>query len=347
MDARQQTFGLIVRSLLVAAGIAVLVLAALQLRELLVLVFGAVVIGVLIRALADVIERRTPLGGRGAFYAALLLIVLVIATFAWLFGAQVGAQVSQLSETIPEMWERIQDWLLTVPGGEALLTSVQNFSLDGGDSLASVPRVLGWLASAITDFLLVLFGAVFIASNPGLYRRGLATLFPRSRRALADEALGESAQAIKLWMVGQFISMAVVGTLTALGLWLAGVPAALALGLIMGFLEIIPFIGPFLGSVPILIMALSAGPDTALLALAVILVVQQAEGSLVTPLVQKKVISLPPAVTVFGVIAGGVLFGPPGLLFAAPLLVVVFVLVKRLYVEEALHTPTYVPGRDD
>jgi predicted PurR-regulated permease PerM len=63
--------------------------------------------------------------------------------------------------------------------------------------------------------------------------------------------------------------------------------------------------------------------------------------------VQKKVISLPPAVTVFGVIAGGVLFGPPGLLFAAPLLVVVFVLVKRLYVEEALHTPTYVPGRDD
>ena len=74
MDARQETFGLVVRSLLAAAGIAVLVLAAVRLRELLVLAFGAVVIGVLIRALADAIERRTPLGGKGAFYAALLLL---------------------------------------------------------------------------------------------------------------------------------------------------------------------------------------------------------------------------------------------------------------------------------
>jgi predicted PurR-regulated permease PerM len=345
MDARKETFGLIVRSLLAAAGIAVLVLAALRLRDLLVLVFGAVVIGVLIHALADAIERRTPLGGRGAFYAALLLIVLVVAAFAWLFGAQVGTQVSQLSETIPAMWERIQEWLRTVPGGEALLASVQSVTLDG--SLRSFPRLLGPLANGITGFLLVLFGAVFIAANPGLYRRGLAMLFPRNRRALADEALGESAEAIKLWMLGQFIAMVAVGTLTGVGLWLVGVPAALALGLLMGFLEVIPFIGPFMGSIPILIMALSAGPDTALLALGVILVVQQAEGSLITPLVQKKVVSLPPAVTVFGVIAGGILFGPAGLLFAAPLLVVAFVLVKRLYVEEALHTPTYVPGRDN
>ena len=346
MDARQETFGLVVRSLLAAAGIAVLVLAAVRLRELLVLAFGAVVIGVLIRALADAIERRTPLGGKGAFYAALLLIALVIGAFAWLFGAQVAAQVSQLSETIPAMWQRIQEWLRTAPGGEALLASVQGVALDGSGS-RSFPRLLGSLANGITGFLLVLFGAVFIAADPGLYRRGLAMLFPRSRRALADEALGESARAIKLWMLGQFIAMLAVGTLTTLGMWLVGVPAALALGLIMGFLEVIPFIGPIMGSIPILIMALSAGPDTALLALAVILVVQQAEGSLITPLVQKKVVSLPPAVTVFGVITGGLLFGPAWLLFAAPLLVVVFVLVKRLYVEEALDTPTYVPGRDD
>lgn len=347
MSAREETFGLVVASLLAAAGIVVLALVMLQLRELLVLVFGAVVIGVLIRALADAIERHSPLGGRGAFYSALLLIGAVVAAFAWLFGAQLATQVSQLSDTIPEMWERIQRWLRTVPGGQALLTSVQNFSLDGGERLPSVPDVLGWLANAITDFLLVLFGAIFIAANPGLYRRGLALLFPRSRRALAAEALSESGQAIKLWMVGQFVAMIVVGALTTLGLWLVGVPAALTLGLIMGFMEIIPFIGPFLGSVPILIMALSAGPNTALMALIVILVVQQAEGSLISPLVQKKVVSLPPAVTVFGVIAGGILFGPAGLLFAAPLLVVVFVLVKRLYVEEALDTPTHVPGRDD
>jgi predicted PurR-regulated permease PerM len=78
--------------------------------------------------------------------------------------------------------------------------------------------------------------------------------------------------------------------------------------------------------------------------LTLIVAVQQVEGSLIMPFVQKKAVSLPPALTVFGVVAGGLLFGPLGLIFAAPMLVVAFVLVKRLYVKEALGTDTKMPG---
>ena len=346
MASSPKTFRLVVSSLLAAVGIVLLVLTALQLRHLLLLVFGATVIAVLIHALAGAIERRTPLSARLSFYAALLVIVAVIAALGWVFGAQVGAQFSQLSETIPPMWERIQTWIQTVPGGSALLRSVSEMSLEGSGLITSAPQLLGSMAAGVTDVVVVLFGAIFIAADPGLYRRGLALLFPKDRRPLADEVLGESGEAIKLWMLGQFVSMAVVGTLTGVGLWLVGVPAPVALGLIMGLLEIVPFLGPILGSVPILIMALSAGSQTVLWALVVILIVQQAEGNLITPYVQKRAVALPPALTVFGVIAGGILFGIPGVIFAAPLLVVVYVLVKRLYVEEALHTPTKIPGRD-
>ncbi len=345
MDTRA-AYRLVVKSLLTAVGIGLLVYAALKLIGLLVLVFGAVVIGVLIHALAETIERHSPFGEKLSFVAALVLIVAVLGAFGWLFGSEVGGQFSALGTMLPSAWERFQAWLGGLPGGGALASSLQGFAPGESDMLPSLPQLVGSVTTLVTDLLLLIFGSLFIAADPKLYRRGLALLFPKSRRPLAEEVLGETGEAIKLWMVGQSISMAVVGSLTGLGLWLVGVPAPLALGIIMGFFEIIPWLGPFLGAVPILILALSDSPQTALWALAVVVVVQQLEGSLITPYVHKKVVSVPPAVTVFGVIAGGILFGPPGLFFAAPLLIVCYVLVKRLYVEEALHTPTPVPGRD-
>jgi predicted PurR-regulated permease PerM len=346
MDSRSDMFQLIVSAFLAAVGIILVVIIALYLRGLLLLVFGATVIAVLIHMLAEAIGRYTPLSQRLSFYTALLAIVATVVGLGWLFGAQVSAQLAQLATTIPAMWEEIEGWLENIPGGPVLSQAVSEFSLAESGLLSSAPRVLGSVAAAVTDIVVVLFGAVFIAANPGLYRRGLTLLFPKHRRSLADEALCESGQALRLWMLGQLVSMVIVGTMTGLGLWLVGVPAPVALGFIMGLLEIIPFLGPILGSIPILIMALSAGPETALLALVVILIVQQAEGNLITPYVQKRAVSLPPALTVFGVIAGGILFGVPGVIFATPLLVVLFVLVKRLYVEEALDTPTTIPGRD-
>ena len=116
--------------------------------------------------------------------------------------------------------------------------------------------------------------------------------------------------------------------------------------LIAGLFELIPYLGPILSAVPVALVAASKGPETLLLGLAVMLVVHWVEAAIVAPLAAKRMVSLPPAVSVFGVIAGGMLFGPVGLVFASPLLVVVMVLVKRLWVEEALHTPTHVPGRD-
>ena len=277
----------------------------------------------------------------------MLLILVTVAGFVWLCGAQVSQQYSAVIETVPAVWEQLRGWLETMPGGPSMLASLEGFTLGRDRVFPAIQQVLASVATFLTDLVVLLFGALFIAANPTMYKHGLVLLVPKQHRPLADEALSDAGKAVKLWMGGQLVSMVVIGILTGIGLWLVGVPSPIALGVIMGVAEIIPWLGPWLGGIPVVIMALAAGPEAALWAVIVVVAVQQAEGMLVTPLVQKRAVLLPPAVTVFGVIAGGLLFGPAGLLFAAPLLVVVFVLIKRLYVEEALDTPTNIPGRDD
>jgi len=119
---------------------------------------------------------------------------------------------------------------------------------------------------------------------------------------------------------------------------------AFALGLIAGLLDFVPLIGPIVAAVPTLLLALSISPTTALWTGGLYLVVQQIEGNILSPLVQQRAVDLPPALLLFALLGFGSLFGAPGVILAAPLTVVVYVMVKRLYVREALGTPTNVPG---
>jgi predicted PurR-regulated permease PerM len=147
-------------------------------------------------------------------------------------------------------------------------------------------------------------------------------------------------------MLGTFVSMGVVGLVTGIGLWLIGVPSALALGLLAGLLEFVPIIGPIAASVPAILLAFSHSTEMALWTAGLFILVQQLEGNLIQPIVQRYAVDLPPALLLFSVVAGGLLFGIVGIIFAAPLTVVTFVLVKRLYVREVLDTETKLPHED-
>jgi predicted PurR-regulated permease PerM len=159
--------------------------------------------------------------------------------------------------------------------------------------------------------------------------------------------MDHSEKALHLWLKAQLISMTVVATLVYLGLWLLGVPSALALALIAFVLEFIPFAGPVLAALPAILVALLQSPELALWVIGLYVVVQQIEGNVVYPLVQQWAVHIPAVVLLFSLIAFATLFGIIGVIFAAPLAVVTYVLVKRLYVVETLHTPTPIPGDDE
>jgi predicted PurR-regulated permease PerM len=158
--------------------------------------------------------------------------------------------------------------------------------------------------------------------------------------------MDESENALRLWLKGQLLAMLVIGVMTGTGLWLLGVPSWLVLGILAGFFEFIPFAGPILSAIPAVLIALVQSPELALWTALMYVFVQHSEAYLIQPLIQQYAVDVPAVVLLFSLLAFGVLFGAIGVLFAAPLTVVTYVLVKRLYVREALGTPTPIPGED-
>jgi predicted PurR-regulated permease PerM len=128
--------------------------------------------------------------------------------------------------------------------------------------------------------------------------------------------------------------MLFVGFATGLGLWLAGLPGGWAIGLIAGVAEFVPYLGILVAVIPATVLAFGQSTETGLWTIAILIAVQQLQGNLVMPLLQNRMVDLPPAVTIFGIVAAGILFGIPGVLLATPLTIVVLVLVRRLYLHE-------------
>ncbi len=187
---------------------------------------------------------------------------------------------------------------------------------------------------------------MFLASQPRFYRTGAIKLIPEARRSLLAQAMDESERALRLWLKGELIAMLVIGTMTGVGLWLLGVQSWLVLAILAGFFEFIPFAGPILAAVPAILIALVQSPELALWTTLMYVFVQHAEAYLIQPVIQQYAVDVPAVVLLFSLLAFAVLFGAIGILFAAPLTVVGYVLVKRLYVIEALDTPTPIPGEE-
>lgn len=335
---------LFVERLLIAVGIAGAVLMLWWLRDLLFLVFGALVVAVVLQATAEPISRYVGFGPRSSLAAAIGVLILLAGLLGFFFGNQIGVQFNDLARSIPEGWDDLQRLLQQHKLGRELIAAIGSGTLSDATIVGRLKDLFLTLGNVLLDFILIGVGAVFFASQPRLYHNGFLKLFPGDWREPIGAAVEDSGRALRLWLRGQLISIFIVGLATWLGLVLAGVPAALALGIVAACLEIIPYLGPILSAIPGLLLAMVVGPETALWALAVYVAVQQIEGNLIQPLVQRKVVTLPPAVTLFGMVAAGLMFGFLGIVFAAPSAVVAYVLLKRLYVRELLHTRTSVPG---
>jgi predicted PurR-regulated permease PerM len=333
-----------IRKLLIAGGIGVLALVLWQLSDVLMLAFGSVLVAVILRAFSEVLERHARVPERWSLALATLIILGLIGTLVVMFGTQMRAQLVNISDRLPEGIESLAR-RLGIDDLSGLAPS--NLSLQqGGSLLVRVIGIGGTVANALADFFFLVIAGLYIAASPGVYRVGLLKLFPQGQHARIDDSLDASGQALKLWLASQLIAMTCIGILATIAFWFIGLPSPIALGVIAGLLDFIPFLGPFLGAFPAILVALSVDVESALWTAAAMFVIQQIEGNVIFPLVGKRVISVPPALALFAIVAGGVLFGLPGLIFGFPLAVVVFVLVKKLYVRETLGEETPVPGEE-
>lgn len=324
------------RALLAAGAIAVLALLAWRLADVLLLAFGAVLTAVLLQALAEPLARWARVRRPLALAAAVLILGLGAAAALWLFGHEASRQLTALGELLPRAWNAVQARLSTTPAGAYVLHDLQRLRQLDGLLIELGPGLLRGAAGAGAATLIVLFAGLYLAFHPRTYVGGLIRLAPRRLRTRTAEVLDACGRALNRWLVGQLVSMVLVGTTTGVGLWLAGVPSPLALGVIAGLAQFVPVVGPMASMIPGLVVAAGQGPETFGWAALVYVAAMQFEANVITPLVLRQMVALPMAVTLFAVLAMGVLFGPLGVLFATPLAVVAHVLVRMIYVEDVL-----------
>ncbi len=324
-----------------------------QIREVILLIFAAVVIA---NALNVVVKRFQKSGMKRAF-AVLLSVFLLIAVFAgffWLIVPPFAAQLQELSQLVPKGIQRLSAWvevlrtrlspqlIAYIPNVDQLIQQLQplvNRLLGGGFTFFS--NSLGVLA----QFLLVLVLTLMLLADPIPYRKSFIRLFPSFYRRRVDEILDQCAVALRGWMVGILFNMAVIASLSFVGLLILRVPLALAQAALAGILTFIPNIGPALSVVPPIAIALLDTPWKALAVLILYILIQQVESNFLTPYVMAQQVSLLPAITLLAQVFFATFFGFLGLLLALPLTVVGQVWLREVIIKDILDQWQYHHGR--
>ncbi len=315
------------------------------LSDVLLLVFAAVLLALLFRAAAAPIERFTPVSERASVLLAVLLVAAIVVGLGWLLGTRLWTQLVVLIETLPDLVAQVEN-RFGIDGLGDWLERQRLAIFDNGSLVVNVASYSTTVIEVGAQVLIVLGASIYLALSPRSYVEGMLSVLPEPQAAKARDTLWTMGRALRLWLLGQLAAMLLIGVLTSLGLWLLGVPSALALGVIAGLLEFVPYVGPTLSAVPALVVALAQSPTLALWVLLLYVVIQQAEGILVTPLVQQYTVDLPPVLTIFALLVFGTLFGPMGLLLGTPLAVVAMVAVKKLWVRDVLQEEVSIPGED-
>lgn len=354
MDAipaeRQKKKGTVERLVLGIAGWG-LVLAILGglvwlgiLHVLLVIFFG-VLFGILLRSLADAVGKRTGLSGGWSLAVVVLVLAGLLGLGGWLAAPRLAKQLTSVSQKLPQRLEQMKQKLEPYPWAKSALENARDgMNQDGSDLVKRVSGLGHRIVSVIVEVVIVLFLGLYFASAPKEHVDGVLGLFPPRPRKRMREVMLEMGETLRLWMLGQLVPMIVIGLITWLGLWWIGVPMAATLGVLAGLFNFIPNFGPLFSLIPAMLLAISDSPEKALWVVGLFVVAQTLEGYVLSPLVQKKMVLLPPALTISVQVLLGVLVGALGVALAAPLTAVGLVLVKMLYVEDVLHEPAELPS---
>ncbi len=324
----------------VVAFVAIVALALLawRLLDVIVLLFGAVLMAVALRTLAGPLQEHLKLPAQVALALAVLGVVAVIALAIWLLGDRVAEQFANLRAALPPALDAARNWLNSQPFGQTLLELWSN-AKSGEVFWTRLASLATMTLGAISSVLLVVVIAIYLAADPALYRRGLLHLLPLEQRPAVDAALQAGGVGLSRWLLGQGVSMLAIGTLTAIGLALLGMPLALSLGVIAGLFAFVPFFGAVTSGVLIVVLSFAQGPDKALQAAVLMLAVQQFEDLVLLPFIQRWAVRLPPVLGLVAAVMFALLFGPVGVLVATPLMVLLMILIQQLYVDRVVETP--------
>jgi len=196
------------------------------------LIFSSILVAVLLHDASGILEKRLPLSRGPALGLVLFLMLALFALAGWFLAPQVVAQGNQLVTDLPAAMQRARDFLERHHPLQEIVRSLpppDKMLSDASALMARAGTVFSGVLGAFGNLAIILFVAIYLAAQPGAYTAGILRLFPKQRRARVGEVISRLGETLSLWLGGKLLSMAIVGTATAIGLTLLGVPLSLAL----------------------------------------------------------------------------------------------------------------------
>lgn len=303
--------------------------------NLLLLAFAGVLGAVITDAFAEWICRRTNIGRRISYLIVLIGAIGLVILASWFLVPRVVVQLSQLTQVLPKALKNTESYLNQYEWGR-IVTSHLASHLESikfstiANEVAKVGRVLAGIVIAITITVVL---TAYLGEDPAFYKQGFLAFLPNEWRPKAKVLFEDLTETLRRWLMGQAFTMSILGVATLIGLLVLGVPLAFTLSLFTGIMIFIPFAGAVIAYVAVALVTLSFNPSKLLVVTVLYVVIHILEGYVLTPLVQKRAVYLPPVLTIMAEVLMSALFGFLGLVLATPLAAALRVVVERLYLE--------------
>jgi len=373
----------VARATIVALAVYAVARLIVSAHTLIFVAFLGVLLGLAVAAGAERLQRFGIPRGLAAGLIVVTAVGLLVGLGAW-SGPTVQRQYHELRDRLPEAFVRLDHWLAerqegllgplfsadssaavpqpatVTPHTDDTITVVAT-----QDSLTHVKQVRDRLLTQVTGIrhllfpvihstiaalsgiIGVLFLAIYIGADTELYRRGILSLIPHRIRQRGEQVLDALADALRRWLITQFIAMLAIGGVTAIVLLVLHVPGALPLAILAGLLEFVPTVGPILSAIPAVAMAFVESPEKAAVVAVAYIGIQFLENHLLIPILMKEGVDLPPVLTILTQATMALTFGIMGLFVAVPVLVVATILVKMLYVEDVIGDQVMLPFTEE
>lgn len=324
----------------IVALLVVVILVARVAFNVLLMVLAGALISTYFHGLGDLIQRKTKWRRKPAMYLSVGGTFIIVAALLWFMGANIQKQVNELSDSFPHTVANFKAKLAETSIGQKVL----DYTSDDDNSqklFVTAQHFFSTSFGVLGNIYIILFLAIFFTLNPSVYKDGIILLVPHDRKELAQCIIDRISFSLKGWLKGMLLSIVLITIMLFTGLTIMGIPAALVLALFAGMLKIIPNFGSLAAMIPGVLLALTVSLNSAIIVALIYIVSQTIVSNVVTPIIQNKMIKLPPALTIISQVLMGTLSGALGIILAVPLLSIVFILVDELYVKK-INDPAYV-----
>jgi predicted PurR-regulated permease PerM len=346
--------------LLIVATFGIIIYIAWQAFSILLLLFIGVLLSLTLDGVGRWTARLLPVSRRVALFIVLATTASGLAMLLYFTAPIIADEAMTLQSTLPEAIDTIEGELSRHQWSRDLLDRLPS-NTELQSSLLQTPNagifsgILGTFTSvfsSLTTILVIIFMAITISVEPSYYVDNFLRLLPQNQRENGHQIMEQLGHTLKAWLGLRLLSVVTTGILSSIGLMLLGIPGAIILGMIAGVFALIPFIGPTIGAAPGIIVAFTVGPLYPIYAALLYFAIQQAEELALSPLLERLTLALPPALTLSTQLILGALVGFLGVALAAPVSIMLIVLIREIYIKRILEarqfeTATKAPNPGD